>query len=62
MMKYGLCVAKVPRSGSGSKGKPKRKTDAIFLFVASPFFPGILFSRKPPKTPGKQRSVFEKEG
>ena len=32
----------------------------MFLGGTSPFFPGILLSRKPPGTPGKWRSVFEK--
>ena len=30
------------------------------LGVTSPFFPGILLSRKPPKTLGKWRLAFEK--
>ena len=32
----------------------------IVLGVPSPFFPGILLSRKPPESQGKRRSVFEK--
>ena len=35
------------------------RNDPNFLGVTSPFFPGILLSRKPPKTLGKWL-VFEK--
>ena len=40
--------------------------DPMALGVPSPFFPGILLSKKPPKTPGNswflKRTMVEKNG
>ena len=56
----------VPLFGSVLNGKQRPKP-LIFLLIPSPFFPGILLSRKPPETPGKrirflERTIVEKNG
>ena len=50
-----------PKIGTlGNIDGPKWVGFHMVLGVTPPFFPGILLSRKPPKTLGKRRSVFEK--
>ena len=38
--------------------KPSHISEAFFLGVASPFFSGILLSRKPPKTLNGEMAGF----
>ena len=54
-----LSYDKVGGSGSGS---PHLGAVSLQFLDTSPFFPGILLSRKPSEPQRKQRSVFENNG